>query len=96
MARLYGQERHRKTLALHSALGNLAKHNPNAKRIHVILDNYRIHSSGEARRALRQLGSIQLHFLPPYSPDHNRIERLWQNLHANVTRNHKNKTLESL
>ncbi len=77
-------------------LEKLAKHYPNAKRIHVILDNYRIHSSGEARRALRQLGRIQLHFLPPYSPDHNRIERLWQNLHANVTRNHKHKTLESL
>ena len=77
-------------------LEKLVMHYPNAKRIHIILDNYRIHSSGEARRALRQLGCIQLHFLPPYSPDHNRIERLWQNLHANVTRNHKHTTLESL
>src|SRR5664280_2773543 len=59
-------------------LEKLAKHYPNAKRIHVILDNYRIHSSGEARSALRQLGRIRLHFLPPYSPDHNRIERQWQ------------------
>ena len=33
-------------------------------------------------------GRIELHFLPPYSPDHNRIERTWQDLHANVTRNH--------
>ena len=29
-----------------------------------------------------------LHFLPPYCPDHNRIERLWKDLHDNVTRNH--------
>jgi hypothetical protein len=32
----------------------------------------------------------------PYSPDHNRIERLWQDLHANVTRNHRHQTLDSL
>ena len=27
--------------------------------------------------------------LPTYCPDHNRIERVWLDLHANVTRNHK-------
>jgi transposase len=77
-------------------LSELAKRYADAKRIHVILDNYGIHSSHETRRALRQLGRIQLHFLPPYSPDHNRIERLWQDLHANVTRNHRHKTIENL
>lgn len=77
-------------------LEKLTHHYAAAKRIHVIVDNYGIHSSSETRRALRQLGRIQLHFLPPYSPDHNRIERLWQDLHANVTRNHQHKTLESL
>jgi hypothetical protein len=29
-----------------------------------------------------------LHVLPPCCPDHNRIERPWQELHANVTRDH--------
>lgn len=77
-------------------LSELAKRYAKAKRIHVILDNYGIHSSHETRRALRQFGRIQLHFLPPYSPDHNRIERLWQDLHANVTRNHRHKTMEDL
>jgi len=77
-------------------LEKLSQHYRKAKRVHVIADNYRIHTSGETRRALRQLGRIQLHFLPPYSPDHNRIERLWQDLHANVTRNHQHKTLDSL
>lgn len=77
-------------------LSELAKRYAKAKRIHVILDNYGIHSSHETRRALRQLGRIQLHFLPSYSPDHNRIERLWQDLHANVTRNHRHKTMEDL
>jgi transposase len=41
-------------------------------------------------------GRIELHFLPPYSPDHNRIERVWQDLHANVTRNHTCPTMVAL
>ena len=34
-------------------------------------------------------GKVVLHFLPPYCPDDNRIERVWLDLHANVTRNHR-------
>jgi len=70
---------------------------PDAKRIHVILDNYRIHSSRQVQLALAHMGDrIQLHFLPPYCPDHNRIERVWRDLHANVTRNHRCKTMGQL
>jgi transposase len=62
---------------------------PKAKVIHVILDNYRIHSSRYTEWALGCAGGrIQLHFLPPYCPEGNKIERVWQDLHANVTRNH--------
>lgn len=62
---------------------------PKARVIHVILDNYRIHTGLQAAWALGQAGGrIQLHFLPPYSPEGNKIERVWQDLHANVTRNH--------
>ena len=39
---------------------------------------------------------VQLHFLPPYCPDHNRIERLWKDLHDNVTRNHRCRTMDEL
>ncbi len=61
-----------------------------AKVIHVILDNYGIHSSQIIAIALANFASrIRLHFLPPYSPDDNAIERVWQDLHANVTRNHR-------
>lgn len=68
-----------------------------AKVIHVILDNYCIHSSkiiavGLANYAQR----IRLHFLPPYCPDHNAIERVWQDLHANVTRNHHCSSMQEL
>jgi transposase len=69
----------------------------NARTIHVILDNYGIHGSLQVRLALATVrGRVKLHFLPPYCPDHNRIERVWQDLHANVTRNHRCRTMEQL
>jgi transposase len=75
----------------------LATHYRRARRIHLIVDNYGIHSAKETLRALEQLGGrIVLHFLPPYCPDSNRIERVWQDLHANVTRNHRCKTMNRL
>lgn len=64
--------------------------------IHVVCDNYIIHKSKKTLRAVEKMGDIILHFLPPYSPDHNPIEKLWKELHANVTRNHKRKTIERL
>ncbi len=67
-----------------------------ATRIHVILDNYGIHKSHEVAKALQRLRRIQLHFLPPYCPDENRIERVWLDLHANVTRNHRHADMPSL
>jgi transposase len=68
-----------------------------ARVIHVILDNYGIHSSLQVRLAMATVkGRVKLHFLPPYCPDHNRIERVWEDLHANVTRNHKCQTMEQL
>jgi len=70
---------------------------PKAKVIHVILDNYGIHKSAQAILAVRSCrGRIRLHFLPPYCPDDNKIERTWQDLHANVTRNHRCKTMKEL
>lgn len=68
-----------------------------AKVIHVILDNYRIHHSRITRMAVASAGArIVLHFLPPYCPNENKIERLWQDLHANVTRNHRRASMNQL
>ena len=66
--------------------------------IHLILDNYVIHTSKITQRAVEQLGGrLILHFLPPYCPDDNKIERgVWRNLHANVTRNHRCRTMAEL
>jgi putative transposase len=62
-----------------------------AKVIHVILDNFSIHDSLQVRVSLttEQGRRLRLHFLPPYGPDDNRIERTWEDRRANVTRNHK-------
>ena len=70
---------------------------PEAHQIHLIVDNYCIHSSKLTERVLVELNNrVVLHFLPPYCPDANRIERVWQDLHANVTRNHTCRTMREL
>jgi len=68
-----------------------------ARRIHIVVDNYGIHKAHMVQRVLAEFhGRIVLHFLPPYCPDHNRIERVWLDLHANVTRNHRCSTMAEL
>ena len=68
-----------------------------AESIHLVLDNYIIHKSRQTLAWLRRFGSrIVLHFLPPYSPESNVIERLWKQMHDHVTRNHRHTTMESL
>jgi transposase len=70
-------------------LHHLLQANPNAEVIHLVLDNCRIHHSEITQAVVQYLGGrVKLHFLPPYCPNHNKIERSWQDLHANVTRNH--------
>lgn len=67
------------------------------RRIHLILDNYVIHKSRQTLNALENLnGRVRLQFLPPYSPEANPIERLWKQLHDNVTRNHRFPDMMSL
>jgi transposase len=72
-------------------LWELTQHYRQAKVIHVILDNFSIHDTLQVRVSLltEQGRRLRLHPLPPYCPDDNRIERTWEDLHANVTRNHK-------
>ena len=68
-----------------------------ARVLHLILDNYIIHGSKIVKAALAEWGDrLRLHFLPPYCPDHNRIEHLWLQLHANVTRDHRCQTINRL
>ena len=78
-------------------VNKLTDHFQAYKRIHIIVDNYIIHNSKITQKAIEvKNGKIQCHFLPPYCPQHNPIERLWRDLHARVTRNHTCKTMPAL
>lgn len=78
-------------------LERLREKHPEARRIHLVLDNCRVHDSQAVRKyLLEQKDLFVFHFLPPYSPEHNKIERLWRDLHANVTRNHRCRTMKQL
>ena len=81
----------RKTSDLFIALLTfVAAHYADAGHVHLVVDNYIIHRSKKTERALKALnGKVILHFLPPYSPEFNPIERVWWDLHACVTRNHR-------
>ena len=56
--------------------------------IHVFLDNARYHHAKLVQEWLAQPGRrIALHFIPPYCPHLNPIERLWGLMHRHVTHN---------
>jgi transposase len=97
-SRLIWVEGERKNSGLFVALlEKLAAAYPKAKVIHIILDNYRIHSSQITQTAVKAFdGRIVLHFLPPYCPNENKIERVWEDLHAQVTRNHRCPNIKTL
>jgi transposase len=79
-------------------LWDLVQRYPKAKVIHVILDNYSIHDSQQVRLSLNTPDGrcLRLHPLPPYCPEYNKIERTWEDLHANVTRNHQCMDMDEL
>jgi transposase len=61
---------------------------PKRRRIHVFLDNARCHHAKLVKEWLSGPGSrIKLHFVPPYCPHLNPIERLWLVMHKNLTHN---------
>lgn len=67
-----------------------------ARRLLIILDNYRIHKSQLVRQWLASNPKFKLLFQPAYHPWVNAIERLWKALHDTVTRNHRYQTLSAL
>jgi transposase len=88
---------HKRSQLFIDLLDTLVRRYRRCRRIHLILDNYSIHKSRITRAALqRHRRRVVLHFLPPFCPDENLIERLWRDLHANVTRNHRCRSIEEL
>jgi transposase len=67
------------------------------RKIHVICDSAKCHTSDEVAVCLwEHRERIELHLLPKYSPDCNPIERVWWHLHEEITRNHRCRTMEEL
>ena len=59
---------------------------PNAPKIHIILDQSGYHRSQLVKDAAVEK-NIELHYLPPYSPNLNPIERLWKVMNEEVRNN---------
>lgn len=67
------------------------------RKIHVICDNARSHTSQAVQKYLQRWSQrLVLHFLPTYAPDTNPIERIWWHLHEEITRCHRCQSLEEL
>lgn len=64
----------------------LCAENPCAKTIHLILDNAGYHKSKEFTEFIKTT-NIKIHYLPPYSPNLNPIERLWKVMREQITYN---------
>ena len=62
-----------------------------AKKIHIILDQSGYNTS-HALKAYAKENGFELHYLPPYSPNLNSIERLWKVMHEEVRNNYYFKT----
>jgi transposase len=67
-------------------LNRMVKKQPHGK-IHLILDNARYYHAKEVLAWRRHHTRVKLHFIPPYSPNLNIIERLWLYYHKKVTHN---------
>lgn len=59
-------------------LGLLIEHA--GKPLVVVLDNASVHKAIQPMLKLLQQRGIKLYFLPPYSPELNRIEKLWHKM----------------
>ena len=64
----------------------LRAENGTNKRIHLILDGAGYHREKVVKDKADEL-NIKLHFLPPYSPNLNPIERLWKVMNEHVRNN---------
>lgn len=73
-------------ISIKSFLKTLRSRHQGTKPIHIIWDNAGYHRSKEVQAHAEKLNII-LHFLPPYSPNLNPIERLWKIMHEHVTYN---------
>ncbi len=58
-----------------------------SRTIHLVLDGAGYHRSSQVKEGAEEL-NIKLHYLPPYSPNLNPIERLWKVMNIHARNNH--------
>lgn len=74
-------------------LGEVERTHTAMRLIHVFLDNAQYHKADIVKEWLARVGrKIVIHFLPPYCPHLDPIERLWGLMHENITHNRDYKT----
>jgi transposase len=73
-------------LSIENFLKALRKKHSSDIKLHLVLDNAGYHRAERIIKAAEDL-NIKLHYLPPYSPNLNPIERLWKIMHEYVTYN---------
>jgi transposase len=66
------------------------------RHLYVVADNYSIHTAGDVCRWLACHPHLVLLWLPRYCPKANPIERVFGDLHDQITRNHGHRTLPPL
>lgn len=59
----------------------------NGKAVHIVLDNARYQKCSVVMTLAKEL-NINLHFMPPYSPNLNLIERLWKHVKNRLRSKH--------
>jgi putative transposase len=77
-------------------LDHLRRTYRSARKIILVADNYIIHKSNLTQAWLKHNPKFEILFQPAYQPWVNDIEKLWKQLHDNITRNHRYPTIEKL
>lgn len=67
-------------------LSQLRENEGSSRTIHLILDGAAYHRANAVKDKAKEL-NIQLHYLPPYSPNLNPIERLWKVMNEHARNN---------
>lgn len=74
------------SLAMKEHFKKLRQKYPKSPRIHLILDQGPYNTSEDTKGAAKEYGII-LHYLPPYSPNLNPIERVWKVMNERARNN---------
>lgn len=83
---LVANSKHHRSPYISTTFMRFPWHYPLEQKVHLVLDGAAYHQSEMVRNAAKVL-NIELHYLPPYSPNLNPIERLWKVMNEYVRNN---------